>query len=523
MHASLTTSDLTFTWPDGTVALDGLDLSVGPGRHGLVGLNGSGKSTLLRLLAGELRPTSGSVGVNGSVAYLPQDPGADPSQLVEDVLGIAGVRRALHAIEAGDPDVRHFEVVGDDWDVEERAHAELSRLGLGHLGLDRAVPSLSGGELVLLTLAARLLTRPSVLLLDEPSNNLDVTARARLNEVVSTWSGTLLVVSHDRPLLELVDDIAELRDGSVRWYGGSYSAYEEAVTIEQEAAHRAVHAAEGNVRAQRRDLSDAQTVIARRKRYGQRMYDQKREPKIVMGLRKRSAQESAGKLRGMHEARLDDARERLEEAESLVRDDREIRVELPRTAVPPGRRVLTLEDVRLPHGEAVVDLDLRGPERMAVLGRNGVGKTTLLRTIVGSVAPLGGTVDLRVPARYLPQRLDLLDPTLTIAQNVARTAPEATETDRRAQLARFLFRGRRADQLAGTLSGGERLRATLACLLLAEPAPQLLLLDEPSNNLDLVSIRHLTEALAAYRGALLVVSHDESFLADLGLDREITL
>jgi len=523
MRASLSTSDLTFTWPDGTPALEGLDLAAGPGRHGLVGANGTGKSTLLRLLAGELTPTSGSVAVDGSVAYLPQDPGADPELQVDAVLGIADIRRALNAIESGITDGGLFDIVGSDWDVEERAQVELSRLGLGHLGLDRPVATLSGGELVLLSLVARLLTRPSVLLLDEPTNNLDVSARERLHEVVRTWPGTLLVVSHDRRLLELVDDIAELRDGTVSWYGGGYTAYEEAVAAEQEAARRAVQAAEGDVRSQRRDLADSQTVVARRKRYGQKMNEQKREPKIIMGMRKRSAQESAGKLRGMHEARLDEARERLDEAEARVREDREIRVDLPATIVPAGRRVLTVEGLRLAYGDAVVDLDLRGPERVGLVGRNGIGKTTLLRTVIGELEPADGTVELLVPARYLPQRLDVLDAGLTIAQNVALVAPDATETDRRAQLARFLFRGRRADQLAGTLSGGERLRATLACLLLAEPAPQLLMLDEPTNNLDLPSIRHLVEALAGYRGALLVVSHDEAFLDDLALDRRLSL
>ncbi|MET0928004.1 MAG: ATP-binding cassette domain-containing protein [Aeromicrobium sp.] len=442
MRASLSINDLSFAWPDGTVVVDGLDLAVGPGRHGLVGLNGSGKSTL-------------------------------------------------------------------------------SRLGLGHLGPDRSIGSLSGGELVLLSLTALLLARPSVLLLDEPTNNLDRPARERLLDVISTWRGTLLLVSHDRELLNAMDDIGELRGGHVTWYGGGHDAYEAAVAAEQATAQRVVRAAESDVRAQKRDLVESRSVLAHRRKAGEKAYLEKRMPRIAMGNYQRRAEVSAGKLTGVHESRLEAASTQLDEAEARLRDDREIRVDLPTTVVPPGRIVLVAEGLRAQHGRARLDLDLRGPERIGLTGPNGSGKTSLLRTITGAEAPGAGTVDVRVPVRYLPQRMDVLDEALTVAENIARIAPDATETERRSRLARFLFRGRAADQPASTLSGGERLRATLACLLLAEPAPQLLLLDEPTNNLDLPSIRHLVEALQSYEGALVVVSHDEPFLAELGLTRRI--
>jgi ATPase subunit of ABC transporter with duplicated ATPase domains len=252
------------------------------------------------------------------------------------------------------------------------------------------------------------------------------------------------------------------------------------------------------------------------------MYDTKREPRAVMRIRKRQAQVSAAKLRGTQLDRLDDAAKRLAAAEEAVRDDSEIRIDMPETAVPAGRTVLTLSGVRLRYG-ARADLTVRGPERIAVTGRNGAGKTTLLRTIAGEIPPEAGEARVAVPVRYLPQRPGLLDPELTVVQNVARAAPAATSNQIRARLARFLFRGRRADQLVRTLSGGELFRATLATLLLAEPAPQLLLLDEPTNNLDLASVRQLTGALAAYPGALLVASHDVEFLRDLEITRWLLL
>ncbi|MBN9620181.1 MAG: ABC-F family ATP-binding cassette domain-containing protein, partial [Actinobacteria bacterium] len=260
-------------------------------------------------------------------------------------------------------------------------------------------------------------------------------------------------------------------------------------------------------------LVEAQTKLARRQRTDRKAELEKRVPKIVAHGRRQQAQVSAGKHRLLHEGRLDDARTALAEAELAVRDDRTIRVELPATAVPAGRTVLE-----------VGDLVLRGPERVALTGPNGAGKTTLLDAIAGRRPhPTEPVAAPPVPVGYLPQRLDGLREDRSVLDNVRAVAPHATPQQVRAGLARFLVRGDRVDQVAGTLSGGERFRVTLACLLLADPAPQLLLLDEPTNSLDLDSVGQLTQALAGYRGALLVVSHDEPFLADIGVTRRWTV
>ncbi|MEV5614014.1 ABC-F family ATP-binding cassette domain-containing protein [Streptomyces sp. NPDC052225] len=518
--ASVACTGLTYVWPDGTGVFDGLQVAFGPGRTGLIGVNGSGKSTLLRLIAGELTPGDGTVRVSGEIGYLPQNVTLDTALRVDETLGIDRARAALHAIEAGDVREENFTAVGDDWDVEERALATLAELGLESLDLDRAIGEVSGGESVLLRLAALLLNRPDVLLLDEPTNNLDLHARRRLYSAVEGWSGVMIVVSHDRELLDRVDQIADLRAGEVTWYGGNFSAYEEALAAEQEAAERMVRVAETDLKKQKRQLADAQVTLARRRRYGQKMWDTKREPKIVMGARKRAAQVSAGKHRILHEEKLAEAKERLDEAVEAVRDDDEIRVDLPFTAVPPGREVLTLRGLQLAYGAGdPVQFEVRGPERIALVGRNGSGKTTLLRTIAGELEPVGGEALAHVPLRFLPQRLDVLDEELSVAENVARFAPDATNNRIRARLARFLFKGARADQPAATLSGGERFRAALAALMLAEPAPQLLLLDEPTNNLDMASVAQLTSALESYEGALIVASHDMPFLESIGVTR----
>ncbi|MGD9483227.1 ATP-binding cassette domain-containing protein [Streptomyces sp. TRM70308] len=518
----ITGTALTFAWPDGTTVFDELDLALGPGRTGLIGRNGGGKSTLLKLIAGELAPQGGTLRVSGEIGHLPQDVTLATGLRVDQALGIARTRAALHAIEAGDAREEHFTAVGDDWDVEERARATLDGLGLAGVGLDRTIGEVSGGEAVLLRLAALLLRRPDVLLLDEPTNNLDLAARHRLYAAMEAWHGVLVVVSHDRELLGRVDQIADLHDGDLRLYGGDLAAYEEAVATEQTAAARMVRVAEADVRRQKRELAEAHEKLAARKRYGGKMAASKREPKIVMNLRKRAAQESAGKYRILHERRLGAARERLAEAAEHVRDDARIRVDLPRTRVPPGRQVLSVRDAVLRCG-ARATFDVHGPERIALVGANGAGKSTLLRTVAGLLPPAAGDVRAHVPLRMLPQRLDVLDASLSVAANAAQFAPGAGDNRVRAQLARFLFRQARADQLVGTLSGGERFRATLAALLLAEPAPQLLLLDEPTNSLDLTSVAQLTAALESYEGALIVAGHDVPFLHSLGITRWLRL
>jgi ATPase subunit of ABC transporter with duplicated ATPase domains len=539
MPSAIVIADLSFSWPDGTPALSGLDAAFSPGRTGLIGVNGSGKSTLLRLVAGRLRPGSGTVAVSGDVGYLPQDLTLDTGATVASLLGIAATRDALRAIEAGDTSDEAYSAVGDDWDIEDRARAWLDRLGLTGVGLDDRVGRLSGGEAVMTALTALFLRRPDVILLDEPTNNLDLDARRRLYAAVAAWPGVMVVVSHDRELLGLVDQIAELSGSTLRMYGGNLEDYEAQRAAEQAAAERAVTAAAAEVRRERRDLVDNQVKQARRDRQGRQMAASGSLPRIVAHARKRAAQETAGRSRELHLERLGAASARLHEAEDAVRDDAEIRIDLPGTAVPAGRTVLAVTGLdgpwhpgRAERGaeagaeagpDVLAELIVRGPERIALTGPNGAGKTTLLRAIAGLTDLSGVGVRRQGAFGYLPQRLDILDESLTVAENVRAAAPAASVNEVRAGLARFLFRGARADQVAGTLSGGERFRAVLAALLLAQPPPQLLMLDEPTNSLDMASVRQLAQALDCYRGAVIVASHDVPFLRSCGITHWLRL
>ena len=289
-HTSAVVLDrLCFTWPDGSPALDDVSGAIGEGRTGLVGRNGSGKSTLLRLIAGEIAPASGTVTTSGDVALLPQQLTRDTGRPVADLLGIGPILAALRAIESGDADPRHFEAVGDAWDIESRAHAALAGAGLAPDVLDRTVGELSGGEAVLAAIAGIRLRKPAITLLDEPTNNLDRDARARLAGLVTAWPGALVVVSHDTALLELMDDTAELHDGTLSVFGGPYSRWRSWLDAEQEAARRAEATAAQDVRREKRQRIEAETTIARRRAVGAKAEREKRVPPIVAGNRKRAA------------------------------------------------------------------------------------------------------------------------------------------------------------------------------------------------------------------------------------------
>jgi ATPase subunit of ABC transporter with duplicated ATPase domains len=528
--SSIVAAHLSHAWPDGTILFEDLSFTVPSGRTGLVAPNGAGKSTLLRLIAGEHRPGSGSISVDGALGYLPQTLPFDAHLTVADVLGVAPVIAALDALAAGDASDALFTAIGDDWDIEERSTAQLARLGLGDIALDRPLGTLSGGEVISVGLAARLLARPDVLLLDEPTNNLDVDARERLYKALEDFSGTMLVVSHDRVLLDRMDRIAELHRGEIVFYGGTFTEYSAALEVAQQSAEAGIRNAEQLLKREKRQMQQARERAAKRSSTAARNVKDTGLPKIVAGKLKRDAQESAAKSDDVHGKRVDDARIRLDQAERALRDDDTIVLELPDTEVSAGRTVVSARGVSVQaDGRKLfvdngIDVDFRGPERIALTGANGVGKSTLLRVLSGDLQPDDGDVqsaDGRIA--YLSQRLDLLDPERTVAESLASSAPSLSHTRRMHLLAQFLFRGDRIHLPVSALSGGERLRATLLCVLFAEPAPQLLLLDEPTNNLDLVSVAQLESALNAYRGAFVVVSHDERFLDAIGVERRLRL
>jgi len=525
MHASITLSGLSWSTPDGTSLFTGLDLSFGPERTGLVGRNGTGKSTLLRLIAGLIPPATGRIAVSGTIAMMRQEALAHPAETVADLLGATQALDLLDRAEQGRATAD--ELIEADWTLPARIDAALARCDLA---ADPRTPlaTLSGGQRSRAALAALILAEPDFLLLDEPTNNLDRAGRRAVIDLLRGWTGGALVASHDRELLEEMDAIVELSASGAARYGGNYSAYRAQRDSERAAAAQDLaHAERARAEASRRAQQAAERK-ARKDSAGRRSRKRGDQPKILMDAAKGRAEASGGAGIRLREARRDAAEEALADAREKVEVLEPLRMEIAATGLPAGRTVLILDRLTGGHDPAAptiedLSLTITGPERIVVAGPNGSGKTTLLRLITGALAPAAGGVHLAVPWALLDQHVGLLHPDRTLRETFRDLNPQADAQAAHAALARFGFRAGDALRHTRDLSGGERLRAGLACVLGGTPPPQLLILDEPTNHLDLEGVEALEAALASYDGAVLAVSHDRAFLSALGPDRTVAL
>ena len=526
MSASITLSNLAWSTPDGRPLFSGLDLSFGAERSAIVGRNGIGKTSLLRLIAGELSPRAGRISINGTIAMLRQIVDVAPGETIADLFGARAGLALLARAEAGDATIE--ELAEADWEIE-------AKLGgaLGAVGLDAAPETplcrLSGGQRTRAALAAAMFGKPDFLLLDEPTNHLDREGRQAVLDVLRAWRGGAIVVSHDRELLGAMDAIVELTSLGATRYGGNWQAYAERKAMELEAAGHDLAQAErraGEVAKQ------AQLTAERKQRRdgaGARHAARGGAPKILLGAMKRRAEESSGANARLAERQREEAADDLAQARARIERLTPVRVDLASTGLKRDQVVLRLAGIVAGYDRAAgpildgIDLDIRGPERIVLEGPNGSGKSSLLAVIDGRLTPWSGAVHRPVGCAMLDQQASLLDPALSIAANFARRHPRATDNACRAALARFGFRAASGDQRVGSLSGGQTLRAGLACVLGGETPPPLLLLDEPTNHLDLDSIAAVEAGLAGYDGALVVVSHDTAFLANIGITRHLAL
>jgi ATPase subunit of ABC transporter with duplicated ATPase domains len=525
MPAFITLSDLSWSTPDGRPLFSGLDLSFGPERTGLVGRNGVGKTTLLRLIAGELPPQSGTVSFGGSLGILRQIVQVDAEETVADLFGATEPLAVLRRAEAGEATAD--ELSSADWTLEARIASALDRAGLAADAGTR-LAALSGGQRTRAALAALVFADPDFLVLDEPTNNLDRDGRRAVVDLLAGWRAGAVVVSHDRELLETMDAIVELTSLGATRYGGNWSRYRERKALELAAAEHDLADAEKRVAEVARSAQATAERQARRDRAGRRKAASGDMPRIVAGGLKRRSEETSGANARLAERRRTEALEEAASAREKIEILQPLSVRLPPTGLPAGRIVLRLDRVTAgyePDRPVLRDLtfDVTGPERIAVTGPNGSGKTTLLSLLTGALAPSAGTVSVMVSLAMLDQRVSLLDPALSIRDNFRRISPLAGENACRAALARFMFRADAALQTVSTLSGGQLLRAGLACTLGGPAPPPLLILDEPTNHLDIDSIAAVEAGLRAYDGALLVVSHDETFLEEIGITRRLEL
>ncbi|MFN3778712.1 MAG: ABC-F family ATP-binding cassette domain-containing protein [Brevundimonas aurantiaca] len=512
--------------PDGVTLFDNLSLTFGSERTGVVGRNGAGKSTLLRLIAGDLSPSEGSVTRAASVGVLDQRSDPSPDETTGQTLGVAPALAAIDRLLAGEGDAQ--DMADADWTLEPRIASALAEVGLEGLPMDRATRSLSGGEQTRLRLAGLILAAPDLILLDEPTNHLDVQARGRVADVLGRWKGGAVVVSHDRDLLRRMDRIVEVSGLGVAVHGGNYDLYAARKAIERETAERDLVEAERTLARVAAVAQRRTEMKARRDAAGRRRAAKGDMPRILIDARAERAENSGAADRLLAARQAAEAETVLAAARQGVERVRTLAIPMPATGLAAGRTVATLtgaawtsQDGRRIAGP--IDLTLTGPERVAVTGPNGAGKTTLLRLITGDLQPTAGQVRRPVPSALLDQDAALLGPQETLIEAWTRLNPDGSAHDAQAALARFLFRNTAAHRRVGDLSGGERLRAALACVMTGKRPPQLLVLDEPTNHLDLDSVAAVEDALSAYDGALVVVSHDADFLAAIGIDRTVSL
>lgn len=523
-HAHLALESVSLVLPDGRPLFSGLTEQFDARPTGLVGRNGVGKSMLARIMAGELAPTSGRCVRQGTVHHLAQQVSLRDHPTVAALAGVQPVLDALQRIEAGGTDPADFDAVAERWDIRQRLQDELARHGLAHLDIGRPTADLSGGEAMRVALVGAFLSRADSLILDEPTNHLDRPNRHALMEQLQRWPNGLVVVSHDRVLLERMDRIVELSTQGLRSYGGGYAFYAEQKAHERESALQQFEQRKLERRREEQSLRDQRERLERRQARGNRQGREANQAPILLGRQKERSESSAGKLRAQQDAAQAQLSQRVREAAAQVEREASILIHLPGTEPLAQRRVVELDEVELPFVPAAtrkLSLNLVGPRRVGVTGPNGCGKSTLLKLLAGQIQPMAGQALVRVRASYLDQQVADLEPERSVLEQMQAVNQASPEGDLRMRLAQLDLGADKITLPSEALSGGERLKAALARMLYADQPAQLLLLDEPGNHLDLASVEALESMLLQYRGALLVVSHDDVFLDRLALTERL--
>ncbi len=528
---SIIIRNLTYAHPDKELLFSNLTLSINPGEKiALTGKNGCGKSTLMRILAGELSPSSGTATLAHPFYYIPQHFGQYDSFSVAQVMKIDERIEALHAILNGDTSEKNFTCLNDDWTIEERAKAALRVWDIENVSLTRPMDGLSGGEKTRIFLAGLELHNPSVILMDEPTNHLDTMGRKNLCEYIKRTQATLLVISHDRDLLNLLPAICELSQSEIKYYGGNYDFFKEQKGIQINALQQKIEEKQTALRLAKKTAREMAEQKAKQNVRGEKTNLKKSVPPIAMHYLRDKAEKSTTKLNDVHAEKSEKLMEDLRKLRSNMPVNDKLKTDFAGSDLHSGKILVTAKEInfRYPGNEAnlwtnPLSIQLRSGDRFTIKGNNGSGKTTLLKLITGELEPVEGTLERAAFSYvYLDQEYSLIDNGLTVLeQTEAYNRRRLPDHEVKTILNRYLFPVHTWDKQCRELSGGEKMRLAFCCLMIANNTPDIFILDEPTNNLDLDSIEIITATIRDFTGTVLAVSHDRLFLSEINCEKEL--
>ena len=516
---------VTYALPNQQILFDNLSLAFSRNKTGLLGRNGIGKTTLFKLIMNELQPLTGSIHCEGQLAYLPQNIQLPTHLTVAGFLELESILLAYQRILQGSTNEDDFVLLNDRWGIEQDFQTQLRLFNLNYLSASHKISDLSGGEFTRLLLTKAFHSNANMLLFDEPTNHLDIEGKLQFYEAVRNWPKGLLLISHDRELLNLMDEIVELTSLGAFHYGGNYDSYVEQKALIQAGYELLLTNAKKQVQRSKQSIQDSREKHASKRAYGRKQKESGSIDKLAANAARGKSERTQSRLLIQDKRLTREADTQLKMAKEHIETVEEINVLLPKTSVPCGKIILELNDVSFTYSNSAnpliqnFNLIMKGPERIALAGKNGIGITTLVRLILGQLQPQQGTVYIGTEyVCYLDQKASLLEPEASVLDNFIRLNPETTTEAAHTNLARFLFRNVAALKQVKHLSDGEKLRALLACILMATRPPQLMILDEPTNHLDLQSILSIESALKNYQGALIVISHDKQFISNIGTE-----
>jgi ATPase subunit of ABC transporter with duplicated ATPase domains len=522
---------VTYAHPNRDVLFVDINLTINKSdKIALIGNNGTGKSTLLKILAGHLKPSAGTVHTDSKPYYVPQHFGQFNDRTIAEALGVHDKLLALREILAGHLTDINLELLDDDWGIEERCQEAFAHWHLQGLDLAQKMSSLSGGQKTKVFLAGIHIHEPEIVLLDEPSNHLDDDARTLLYGYIRSTNDTLVMVSHDRELLNLPDMVFELTKRGITVYGGNYDFYAEQKIVENEALNQDVKSKEKALRKAKEVEREAMERQQKLDSRGKKKQEKAGLPTIVMNAFKNNAEKSTARMKGVHAEKVGGIAQDLSELRSELPGVDKMKVDFDNSSLHHGKILITGENIHFSYHEQQLwheplNFRITSGDRIAIKGPNGSGKSTLIQILLGNLQPTAGTVErAHFSSIYIDQDYSLLDNSLTVYEQAQRFNTGALqEHEVKTRLNRFLFTKAYWDKPCGVLSGGEKMRLLLCSLSIGNQAPDMILLDEPTNNLDMQNIAILTDAIIGYRGTLVAVSHDKHFLDEIRTEKTIAI